>query len=233
MVMENKKLANSLIFLSLDCVTEYCKELWITPTLSAWRLTRLRDQIRGFLQLKQFGGINFAMLCQVYHSLNANEAALWRQVWNWAESVYDYDGTDRRSECFWALTLAEYRSQDFVECGLSNHVRKRLIAIQDKMLEAGNIIGTRNDWQTNSLSEWDSMALEQMHIEVGFIGYHLAQMMNCNLFVKTWKSEGCFDVRELLELHEWGKKLAPKRNSREVDIPFPGSWEYGPIPDNM
>lgn len=223
----NDNLAKALIFLSLDCVTEYTKQLWITPPLSSWRLTRLRDQIRGFLELQQFGWMDCAMCSQVYHSLTPSESALWRQVWNWAESVFAQFGTDRNSESFWLLTLAEYRSQDFVGWGLSEGVRRRLISIQDKIWQEGNLLGKRNGFQNESLSDWDSLALDQMHVEVQFLGDHLTMIMELNLFVKTWKIEGSFNVRELLELHEWGKKLAPTWKKREVDVPFPGSWEYG------
>ena len=225
--MRDEKLARALIFLSLDCITEFSNELRIAPTLSAWRLDGLRGQIREYLQLKQCGWTYSAICSQVYHALNPKDSALWRNVWNWANSVFNQGGSDRKSECFWSLVLAEHWSNGPAGSELPNGLGMRLISIQDRILEAKKRAEKRYDLRNlEPLSEWDSLALQQIHIEAGFLGDYLAVTTHYNRLVTEWRSEG-FDVPELLQIFEWGKARAAKFGIREVEVPFPGSWEYG------
>jgi len=226
--MKEQKLANALAFLSLDCLSQFAEKLWIVPPLANWRLNELRVHIREFLLGEQFHD-RYPELCwRVYQSNKKEGMKAWSQMWNWADSVFLYGGEDRGPERIWSLVLGEHwvQSQDAGE--LLAGISPRLNAIHESVARARKEAAPLLANLTSSpLSEWDTIVLPQIHLEVDFLTDKLDLMLGYNELVNSWRKEAHFELQELFVIHEWGKKRATKFGLREVDLPFPGCWEYG------
>ncbi|MDI9381400.1 MAG: hypothetical protein QM845_11070 [Verrucomicrobiota bacterium] len=226
--MREQKLANALAFLSMDCLSQFAEKLWIAPPLADWRLNGLRDHIRDSLRGEQFHD-RYPELCwRLYHSNETQGMKAWSQLWNWVDSVFLYGGEDRSPERIWSLVLAEHWAQSRDAGDLLAGLSHRLNAIQDSVAsarkEAAPLLA---NLATSPLTEWDAIILPQIHLEPDFLTDKLDLMLGYNELVKSWRKEARFEIQELCEIHEWGKKRAAKFGLREIDMPFPGCWEYG------
>jgi len=224
--MREQKLASALAFLSMDCLSEFESKLQLTPTLKTWRLHELRKEIAIPIHSNQFQ-TRYPEICSaIYHSVKANKAEVWAEIWNWADSIYLFGGDDRSPERIWALILANLLAEGSQYSDTLNGLSSRLDSIQRKVIEAAK----ENALVFSSLvsipfSEWDAAILPQIYLAPEDLTEKLDLMIRYNEMINAWR-DNVFEMQDLCQIFELGKKSALKFGLREIDVPFPGCWEY-------
>jgi hypothetical protein len=153
---------------------------------------------------------------------------VWVEIWNWANSVFLFGGEDRNPERIWSLILAENWAEVKGPGELLGGFGPRLGIIQDRITATRKEIAPLlASLASSPLSEWDALVLPQIHLEPAFLTEKLELMLSYNELVEAWRNDARFEMEELCEIHQWGKKRVVKFGLREIDLPFPGCWEYG------
>lgn len=227
-------LAMALACLTMDCVTLLGEQLWITQPLERWRKQPLRELIQSGTR---DGSIltHYSYLCaSTYQFFRRNDAAAWPALYGWAESVFLHN--DRRTaEQVWSLIVLDYRrARRFGGLSeirpLGGEVLSRLDLIESQlMMSSDNRSEQMKKVMAAPVSGWDSTMLAQMDMTCEQMADLLDGMCEYNALIDSWRAVPEFSFKQLMDLYHWAQGRAVGIGLREVDVPFPGSWEYSPM----
>lgn len=226
--MNEESMVNGMLTISMDLLAGLEDKLLLPERIQAWRKAKSQSSLRFILEGSLNGEHSLTCHRMYEHFVQSNDRCLWDLIWIWVDSLY-LDGTSvRRAEGTWSLLLAMiWADPDITRNHLSDATTSQLLKLQQSLIDKRKGIAAALN-KVVPASVWDDLVLQTLQSELAFLKDKLALMCEYNALMIEWNALLRVDATEMENIYLCGRRIAKSIGLREVDVPFPSSWNFNP-----